>query len=77
MSQRVPLASLLTKAILHLAAKAIQLFAQWRQQAIQTLAVLFFNFSAALFKDSVGEVFKLFAESLFAIKHLAMFIVSI
>ena len=74
MRQRVPLAGFLTKAVLHLTAKTVQLFAQRRQQAVEALAVLFVNAAVAVLKNSVGEVLKLFAEALLAVDHLADFV---
>ncbi|MNP30150.1 hypothetical protein D3C76_1232120 [compost metagenome] len=74
MGQRVALPRLLTEAVLHLATKAVQLFAQGRQQAVQALAVLFIDAAVTLLKDAVGEVFELLAQALFAVDHLADFV---
>src|SRR5690606_8394556 len=72
--QRVPLTSLLAKAVLYLTTKAVQLFTQGRQQAIQALAVLFVYAAVAVFKNAVREVLELLAEALLAVHHLADFI---
>ncbi len=61
MRQRVAFPGFLTKAVLHLTAKAVQLFAQRREQAVQALAVLFVNAAVAVLKNAVGEVLKLLA----------------
>ena len=74
MRQGVPLSGFLTKAVLYLAAEAVQLFTQGRQQAVQALAVLLVNAAVAVLKNTVREVFKLFAEALLAVDHLADFI---
>ena len=70
----LPLAGLLTKAVLHLTAETVQLFARARQQAVEALAVLFVNAAVAVLKNSVGEVLKLFAEALLAVDHLPDFV---
>ena len=74
MGQRVSLPRLLTKAVLHLATKTVQLFAQRSQQTVQALAVLLVNTAVALFKDAVRQVFELLAQALLAVHHLADFV---
>ena len=72
--QRVALTRLLAEAVLHLATEAVELFAQRRQQAMQALAILFINPSVAVFKYAVRQIFKLLAQALLAVDHLADFI---
>ena len=74
MRQRVALASLLTKAVLHLTAKAVQLFTQRRQQAVQALAVLLIHAAIAVLKNAVRKVLKLLAKTLLAVDHLTDFV---
>ncbi len=66
-----------TKAVLDLTAETIQLFTQRRQKTVQTLAILLINPTITVFKNTVGKVFKLLTEALFAVDHLANFIVSV
>ena len=71
MRQGVPFSRLLTEALLHLPAEPVQLFAQRCQQAMQALAILLIDASVAVFENAVGEVFKLLAQALLAVHHLA------
>ena len=70
MRQGVPFPRLLAKALLHLAAEPVELFAQRGQQTMQTLAVLLIDAPVAVFENTVGEVFKLLAQALLAVNHL-------
>ena len=77
MRQGMTLARLLAEAFLHLTAKTIELLAQRREQAVQTLPVLFIHAAVALLEDTVGKVFKLLAQSLLAVKHQAIFFIAV
>ena len=63
---------LLAKTVLHLPAETVQLFTQRQQQPIQALLILLVHLAAAVFKNAVGEVFKLGGEALFAVDKQAL-----
>ena len=74
MCQGMAFLRLFTKAILNLATKTVQLFTKRRKQAVQTLAILLINTAVAVLKNTIRQIFKLFAQTLFAVDHLADFI---
>ncbi|MNT33345.1 hypothetical protein D3C72_1692670 [compost metagenome] len=65
-------ASFLAKTVLHLAAKTVQLLTQRQQQAIQTLLILLIHLATAVFKNAVGQIFKLGGETLLAVDQQAL-----
>lgn len=72
MGKGVSFARFLAKAFLHLATEAIKLLPQRRNQGIQALAILLIDAAAAVFKDTVGKVFELGAQALFAVNQQAL-----
>ena len=74
MGERVTLLRLFAKAVLHLATEAVQLFPEGGEKPVETLPVLLLDPAIALLEDAVSEVFKLLAQALLAVDHLADFI---
>ena len=74
MRQSMTFLCLFTKAILNLASKTVQLFAKRCQQAVQALAILLIYAAIAVLEYTVRQIFKLLAQALFAVDHLANFI---